>query len=89
MSIDPILTVWSRQLREEKKRGAKVLSAYHDQRPFSVELVGAVSGVEGASPHAVRHATASTSGKVRTPKCGMAHTLDVGGDNVERNSHAV
>lgn len=25
-----------------EKRGAKVLGAYHDQRPFSVELVGAV-----------------------------------------------
>jgi hypothetical protein len=28
-------------LRREK-RGAKVLGAYYDQRPFSVELVGAV-----------------------------------------------
>jgi hypothetical protein len=25
-----------------EKRGAKVLGAYYDQRPFSVELVGAV-----------------------------------------------
>jgi hypothetical protein len=38
VSTYPTLTV----LPLSVKRGAKVLGAYHNQRPFSVELVGAV-----------------------------------------------
>jgi hypothetical protein len=37
-----MFTVGLIAMLSREKRGAKVLGAYYDQRPFSVELVGAV-----------------------------------------------